>query len=714
MPQRITTSFLQTNRPGAYFDVKVKSNPVGVASSGNIVIIGEAAGGAKYDLEDLKENFFTPDQLDRVEQKYISGPIVDAFRALSAPSGDAALSGSANRIHIVKTNGGTKASAALATSYGTLTDKNWGIPGNKYSYQINLIEAEVAPSIEGDTITADIAAGDLDGTEFTIRKDGGAETVVTIASATDLTTLIAAINSGLPADMTCEEGDAADTIRIKIDEDSAAGSSASGKSFELIDSTIGDLAALGLEEGLTVSSQEPIHEIEILRSDINLNESFQAEAAIALEVGYEGTTATMDISSGTLTTTVTGGSGSNLSVELEDYATIQDLADFINSQTGYTASAGSTSVQSDTGALDEVSSLDIASTGANLKPGRIKRGLRNFELAVGQSIALDFEASATGGLPDATSGQVFLSGGARGATLSADVAGAVLKLEGIEVNFVVPLFSRDASADISDGLTDSSSTYTITAINALVKNHVIKMSKAKIKKHRTGFVSFDGTFQDAKAEASAMALARISLCFQRTSQVNSLGEIISYQPWHTACIAAGMQAAGFYRAIVNKNANVISFQDPADFDSGSPGDIEEALDAGLLFLERDVVGSKWVSDQTTYIKDTNFVFNSIQAIYAVDLISLDVTNSFQTAFVGQSLADVDASTALSFLSSKMDQYKKQKLIAGSDDAPLGYRNAKVSVDGPVLNISFEIKPATAIYFIPINIEVSQISNSASQ
>ena len=46
MAQRITTSFINTNRPGSYFSVSVKSNPVGTVSSGNIIISGEAKGGA--------------------------------------------------------------------------------------------------------------------------------------------------------------------------------------------------------------------------------------------------------------------------------------------------------------------------------------------------------------------------------------------------------------------------------------------------------------------------------------------------------------------------------------------------------------------------------------------------------------------------------------------------------------------------------------------
>lgn len=714
MPQRLTTSFVNTNRPGSYFDVEVKSNPVGVASSGNIVIIGEATGGLKYTEEDLKENSFTPDQLDRVTQKYISGPIVDAFRALSSPSNDADITGSANRIYIVKTNQSAKAQATLANSYGTLEDRNFGVDGNKYSYQVTEVEAEQGPSLQGDTI-ADYSA--LSGAEFAIRAEGGAEVAINVFTGVatdydDATKVAALIDAALPAGYSCVVGDAADTIKIEADEDINAFSKGFGKSFELVEVNAGDLAALGLEIGLVVSSQEPEVQVDIARADTNLNEAFTAEALIALEIGYLGTSATLTITDEDLTTTVTGGTGSNLSLKLADYTTLATLAAFINSQEGYTAIASVGSTQNAPSVLDQVSAIGIATTNANLRSGRVKKSVSNFSLVLNQSSALSFEATAVAGLPAEMATNAFLSGGTKGATLAADIASASIAIEGIDVNFVVPLFSRNASEDISEGLTDASSTYTISAINALIKNHVLKMSSAKIKKHRSAFLSIWAPYSDVKSESSSLAGARFALSFQRSTQVNSVGETVSYLPWYTACVAAGMQAAGFYRAIVNKQANIISFQDPQGFDSGSPGDIEDALDAGLLFLEKDVVGNKWVSDQTTYGLDTNFVFNSIQAVYGVDLVSLDLAASLQTAFVGKSLADVDASTGLSFLASKMNLYKQQKLIAGSDDAPLGYKNAKISINGPVMEVSVEIKPATAIYFIPISIQVSQVTSNA--
>jgi len=717
MAQRITTSFVNTNRPGAYFDVRVKSTPVGVAISGNLIIMGEADGGAAASSIDsaqgdvLKDNFFTPDQADRVAAKYVSGPIVDAFNALSSPSSDANITGAANRIYILKTNKSTKASKAVAPSYGTFSDRNFGVNGNKYAFQISQSLEEAAPEISSGVIPAFGAT--LDGLSFTIRLNGGAESIITLGTGSghdDRDELVTELDGLLPSGMSCEAGTAADTIKIKVDADAAANSKGWGKSFELIDSTSGDLAALNLNAGLYDSAQEPEVQVDITRQDTGTNESFLVDSDIALEIGYEGTTGSVSITDSQLTTTVTGGSGANLSINLEEYTTLSDLADFIDSQTGYSAAVAA-ATQSSPAALDNTTA-GIASTAADLRPGRIKRAAARFVSRMEESAVLEFKLDASEGLPDVRS-RSFLEGGAKGSSSAANIIDGIAEMESVQANFIVPLFSRDATEDIADGLTDSSSTYTIDAVNAAVKSHVLKMSTPKIKRHRTAFLSFNGSYADAKQKAGSLANARVSLCMQKTSQVNSLGQVVNYQPWHTACIAAGMQAAGFYKAIVNKFANVIAFTDPVGFDSGSPGDIEDALDAGLLFMEKAVVGSKWVSDQTTYGIDTNFVFNSVQAMYNVDLISLDLAESLQRAFVGQSLADVDSSTAISFIASKMDAFKKQKLIASSDDAPLGFKNAKVSINGPIMEVSVEIKPATAILFIPITIEVSQVQNSAS-
>jgi len=681
MAQRLTTSFVNTNIPGAYPSVTVKSTPVGISSTGDIVIIGEAEGGADYTVDALKDNFFTATQLTRVRAKYLRGPIVDAMAALISPSNDTNIQGSIGKVYIIKTNGGSKAEADMGASpsgvFGVLSDKNFGADGNKYYFKVSQVEAEVAPSITGNSL-APFTATDFDGLSFSVRLNGGAEVAITLGTGThaSLTALASEIDALLPSGMSCSAVPASTSIAFSIDADADANGKGSGKSFELIDSTPGDLAVLGHDEDLTVSSQEPEIQLAINRQDTNTNESFMVEAQIAMSVGYDGTSATLSISGGNLTTTVVGGSGSNLNIALSEFTTMSDLAAFINSQAGYSASSVSSSNNLSPLKLDEVAAIGIATSGG-FEAGRIKRALHNFKVKAAESAVLDFEASAAAGLPAEMAASQFLAGGAKGATTAADIANAVPSLEGVKVNFVIPLFSRDASEDIADGLTDSASTYTIDAINALVKSHALAMSTPKMKRNR-------------------VALLRVE-----------------HQPWHAACVAAGMQSAGFNKSLTNKFANVISFKDPAGFDSGNPGDVEDAIDAGLFFMQQETAGNKWVVDQTTYGFDTNFVYNSLQAVYMADVLAIQLSESLEKFAVGQSLADITSAGIIAFISKKMEEYRKLKIIGASDDAPLGYKNVSVSINGPIAEVRLEAKLATAILFIPIELELSQIQSSAS-
>ena len=712
MAQKLTTDFISTVTPGAYFNQTVKSTTVGLSSTGIVAIIGEAAGGDGYSTENTKNNFFTADQFDRVEAKYRSGAIVEAMRALSVPSADSDIQGSPSRVYIIKTNTSTKASALVDTNYGTLSDSNFGADGNKIKFQVFVGQLENTPEKTGITVPSFGAA--LDSTSFSIRLNGGASTTVTLsavpANHSNVATLIAELNPLLPVGVVASAGTAANTIKLKISTDAANYRKGWGKSFELVDSTLTHLARLGLTTGLSTSSAESVVDLQVVRSDIGLNQTVIAAGDIAMEIGYQGTTANITIVGTTLTTTVTGGSGANLSIDLTQFQTVTDLADFINSQTGYKVLATTAGVQLKPSDLDKITAVEICSTGSNLRAGRIKKSLANFKKAASNIPAISFAATDTTGLPTPSS-YAFLSGGTKGGTSSSNILDALAKLESVQTNFVVPLFSRDAAADITDALTDSSSAYTIDAIHAATKSHVIKMSSAKLKRNRSGVLSFWGSFIDTGSKAQALANFRCSISFQKVQASSASGTTIFF-PWMGATIAAGMQAAGFYKGITNKFANIVSFVDPTDFDSGNPGDIETALESGLLILQKDSAGSKWVSDQTSYGFDNNFVYNSIQATYLSDIAALNLADACQKAFVGKSLADVNRAVVESFVATQMDAYKQIKIITSSDDAPLGYKDLKVKVDGGIIYISLNIKISTTVYFIPINFTISQVKQSA--
>lgn len=476
----------------------------------------------------------------------------------------------------------------------------------------------------------------------------------------------------------------------------------------------------------TVASPQVLNSAFEYQTDLNTNrqldnvtEDLVAGGRVALLVSYQGTTATLTISATTLSTSVAGGSGANLSLALSQYPTVGDLVNFINAQTGYKAVAGSgVLAQLPVSALDEVVAAGICSTEGALV-GRVKVDAYDFfNVVQGQSVLVQINnpaAPASKGLPAVTSAFVYLSGGSRGGSANLDFTQAIDALQSVIGNFLIPLVSRDASADIANGLTDSSSSYTVDAINAYAKTHVLAMSTLKRRRNRQAFCSKEDTFVNAMNAAGNLASFRVSLNFEDFKQVAASGSLVQFQPWMGACLAAGMQAAGFYRAIVHKGINTSGVLSLAgDFNPNNDSQVEQALQAGLLPAKKAPGGGfYWVSDQTTYGKDNNFVFNSIQAVYAADIVALSTAQAMENAFVGQSVADVSAAVALSFLEAQMANFLRLKLIAPSDDAPKGFKNAQIRISGSAMIVSVEIKLAGAIYFIPISFLVSPVTQSAN-
>lgn len=457
--------------------------------------------------------------------------------------------------------------------------------------------------------------------------------------------------------------------------------------------------------------------LNIVRASDGTQENFtNIGGNVSLKVGYVGTTATMVISSTNLTTTVTGGSGANLSLTLSNYSTLADLVNYINAQTGYAAAVGSVAAgQLASTVLDQGTYGICTSTAATVYPGRVKRDSYDFTAKAAGSVVTTWTAAANAGLPEYTSVYSFLAGGAKGSTTAAQVATAIDAMENIDPNFIVTLFSQDATADITAGLTESASTYTIDGVNAYLKGHVVSLSgQVKRKKNRLGIGSFKGTFTASKAAAQTLASARYALTFQDVKNVGVSGTITQYQPWMGAVVAASMQAVGLYRSIIHKFANVTGIVSPlADFSPGNYGQLEDALLAGLLVLEAPPGGGfRWVSDQTTYGQDSNFVYNSLQVMYTADFMALDLARSFDNFAVGKPVSEVTASIGRSFLQAKMGQYFINKLIASSDGAPSGYDSDNVTIAGPVMTVSVNAYITNAISFVPITLNISQVSQTA--
>jgi hypothetical protein len=817
--------------------VKVEQSNSGLATTGVLMLVGEAEAGPDYSREaDLSLNAFGPDQLGDVVAKYKSGPIVDAFRGATAPANDPNIQGSFSRVIIAKTNPSTKASSTLKkwddSDYATIEDRSYGKLGNLISKKVVARQTETIPTTGPFAFLPPIASTNID-----VRVNGSAATAVTVTALMTPTAFAAAVDAIPGVDTTGGvdraimgggspiAGNLALTVisgnTVQIDFSAhfgaapvagdtlyipsgsviqgagnanrgsyivTAGSINSVTARKLIDASgtpnqltapvsVSSIAATGSDDvyvyspvtvslvaanpidgiGKTLeinelttgtgllsylcytlgtsgpvavnwistsaspktinSGTEYIAQLEASRQVDSITEELYEGGRIALRIGYKGTTATFANDGTKITINVTGGTGQSPGdLRLADYPTISDLATYINTLEGFTCSPGSSVMgQQPSTSLDQSPvgvPFNIGST-FGAATGRIKQdAYKFFNKIANDGVLVQLHAQPAAGLP-APQAIGYLSGGAKGATSDAIFNAAIDALEMVRGNFLIPLFSRDAVDDIADNLTDASSSWTIANVHAYAKSHALRMSTLKRRRNRQAFLSVRDTFVNAREIASNIASFRCTMAFQDAKDSGANG-IVQFQPWMTAAKAAGMQAAAFYRPIFRKGINISgALQARGDFNDQNDTQMEDALIAGLLPIRRDETGGFFfVSDQTTYGKDSNFVFNSIQATYMADTLALSTAQRMEKAFVGQSVADISSSLALSTLEAIMDDYRRLKIISPSDDAPKGFKNAKIQIKGPAMVVSVEVKLAGALYFCPISFSVSQVQQSS--
>lgn len=470
-----------------------------------------------------------------------------------------------------------------------------------------------------------------------------------------------------------------------------------------------------------LSASELSVSINVARQIDNVSETLTAGGEIGMTLGYAGYSGVLTITGTTMTlaTQVTNVSPVvTTTINLSQYPTIADLAAFIASLPGFNAAPGTAVL----GFLPSTALDETVWGGFNFTMGfattwgaancRIKIDAFRLSQAVANSTSVMWVSAPKGGLPNAVASTTFFAGGAKGGTTAAGITAAIDALQQLSCNFVVPLFSRDATLDISDGLTDATSTYTIDALNAYLKSHVHAMSTMKAKRNRQAVVSKRDTFVNDSTASANLASHRCMMVFEDVGTAVT-GSIVQYQPWMAAVLAAATQAGGFYKSMVRKQVNITSaLQAAGDWKYTLDSNLESALKAGLNPIRKAQEGGfVWVSDQTTYGKDTSNFFNSFQMVYAGDVVALTTAQRMEQAFVGKSLADVSAAVALSFLDGIMADFLRLKLIAPSADAPFGYKNAHIVIQGAVMRVSVEVKIAGSIYFIPISFYVTQITQS---
>ena len=454
-----------------------------------------------------------------------------------------------------------------------------------------------------------------------------------------------------------------------------------------------------------------------------------AQAVISVQYTGNGSAATLTIAGATrnaltLTTSLTGQSdGSlNLSVPLLG-KTVKQLVDYINAQTGYTASVSTASLSAKSSTeLDLVSAINILTA----------KTLKRLAVEIVELINTSDRVEATesvpplGGVPDNQTKA--LTGGAQGASTNSNFSTGMAQSLAEDYGVMLPCISRDASEDIADtvlGFTDAASTYTISAVLAAMVSHLALRGNTKNRKEAQGMGGVrKSTKSAAFAAVNAVADYNSQIAIQDVVFSDATGELKVGQPHIFAAMCAGIRlGTDIGEPLTHKVLNALQVGhviDPSTLlstgDFNDNLDADDAIDNGVLFAEKFANAYRVVVDNTTYGQDGSFVFNRGSVIEASYFVFKTLRQTAEEVFVGKKVSNGLASSIKNTVRNKLRELNAPdvQIITSSDDAPEGFREDTfvVTVDGNTATVQVEFKPVQGLDFVLFNFTLGDIQQSA--
>src|SRR5690606_19559764 len=121
-------------------------------------------------------------------------------------------------------------------------------------------------------------------------------------------------------------------------------------------------------------------------------------------------------------------------------------------------------------------------------------------------------------------------------------------------------------------------------------------------------------------------------------------------------------------------------------------------------------GFRVVVDNTTYGRDNNFVWNRANVLYAGDIVAFNFRNALEARFVGRkntvSIADIAG-----YATSVLNNFLQQGITVSTPDAPQGFKNLVVRIEGNIIRVECVIKLVEGIDFVLADITIQRATSA---
>lgn len=378
-------------------------------------------------------------------------------------------------------------------------------------------------------------------------------------------------------------------------------------------------------------------------------------------------------------------------IDLNIYDSIQEVVDYINTITDFTASVldGNENKPALNG-LDAVTAVDVKTAAytslANLQ------AVIDWINGFGEGFVTATRKAAGDEVP-ANIAFTYLTGGSDGTVTNSEWSDAFTTLQNSDVQWIVPLSS------------DSS-------IHAMADTHVAFMSnQGKMERRCLAGGALAETQATVIAAAKALNSDRTSLVYPGFYDFDDDGDLTLYEPYiMAAAIAGGFAGSNPGTPLTNKTLKIRGVETQLR----NPTDTDVLIEAGVLCVRETPKGFKIVKSISTWLVNDNFNRVEVSTGFAVDFVARNVREVLED-LIGEKASPLILEEAVSRVESTLYEMAREEpagpgVIVGDEDSP-AYKNIIASIAGDVLRVEFQCSPVIPVNYIPVTIHAVPYSGT---
>lgn len=398
---------------------------------------------------------------------------------------------------------------------------------------------------------------------------------------------------------------------------------------------------------------------------------------------------TIEQTSGASTMTIVNKTGTNtltitapvISLDLNDYPTIGDLAAYLNDQADITCTPIAGQEDASPLVLDSVSALDINASAKTVE-STMEAIIDTVNAGSVRLSAVAVNAANNREIPDNLA-LTYLTGGSNGTFSSSEWTAALLALEAEDIQYI--------STPESDAATHAS-----------IKTHCETMSAVTGRKERQFLVGAPWKTGTLSTEIGLAVTAAQTLnsktglyAFNGGTQRDVNGVIQNYSASYAACMLMGQKCAlAINQPLTFKELNFIALEW-----SLTDSNLESLLKEGVAAINYAPNGQPRLVRQFNTYQINDLKYNEFSVVSEMFFVSRDLRTYLEDRFIGQPGTAITGGVLRGAVESKLARYTDLGVFITNPATNLAWWNVAVSISGDTVYIDFD-----AYVTMPVNFE----------